>query len=686
MTPNQTTPPTGQGPPRNPQDRHWGVPFETVRGQEQPSDRVTFERRRTLAVATLAVTTALTGLLWLLTALEGDQSLWVNYLVPMGAQLATLFVLSRFGVTPAVFVFLAAFLDVGLLCTLFLPGAHGMHALILFCGVPLLYVLGGARRGRLSSLFFVGLTATLFWGKWAQWFDIPSLSGSGEYLVLTVGCIVLQFFIAEANEKEHQSRLQSVYDHQFREPTSRMPNRNALAIQKVGPGQSLVLIQFVNLTTEQGQDPAQRAFEVQGLGFTNDGLYWIAEGLFALIDPTEASTATLRHRWTERLKTPNLPGFHSRSTVRVVCVPAPIEGGTAAPLLAEAELLLTLSNNAPGLTSPPAPGIMDLCETLRTCFRDRKMTAVFQPIYDSQAGGIAFLEGLTRLNINGTQVSPEPYLGLIGALGLDRQLTEFILDEAVRVGLETDYSVSVNLTYRDLEDTLFLPNILNACTAFQNRRNRLILELTEHIAFADRQSLDRFISRVHDVGGLVFLDDFGMGYSNYASIVAARFDAIKVAGSMVLGAQASTELRVLLSGIVRFAQVSGIELVAEHISDETIYTMVGEVGVRYLQGYYLQKPILGSTVLAGEADFGHLSNQELAIVVNSRSSPIEAGGGQASFVPPSLCLKKTSSGGTLRKARRSPSRSSPPGRPEERPTRLPPAPKAEGGSGAAESG
>jgi len=308
----------------------------------------------------------------------------------------------------------------------------------------------------------------------------------------------------------------------------------------------------------------------------------------------------------------------------VVGIQAHEEPIVASKLLVEAELQLLVGAPSWPMDRPSSLRVQDMIQGLRCCFQERRLTAVFQPIYDGQVGGIAVLEGLTRLNWNGALVSPEPYLGLIASLGLDRQLTEFILDETVKLGLETDYSVSVNLTYRDLEDTLFLPRILEACTLFQRRGNKLILELTEHIAFSDHQLVTRFISRVHESGGLVFLDDFGMGYSNYSSIAAARFDAIKVAGSIVLQAPASEEIRVLLSGVAKFARTSGIDLVAEHISDQAIYEMVKGEGIRYLQGYLLQRPVLGQKILDGEFDFALTTDHELALLVNSRSAPFGA--------------------------------------------------------------
>lgn len=587
----------------------------------QHLEQITRQRRRRIAIVTVSLTTSLTTVFWILTVLAQDPTPAINYLIPIACQLALLAATVRWGVTVPLFALFALTLDVGLVCTLFLPGAHQGHILLFFSTVPLCYILGGAGWGRLGSASFFLVTAVLMVLKGQFHLVVPNLQAPEGGVFAAITCLVLQVVMAETNEAEHQRRLEALADYQFREPNSGLPNRNALHQRTVEPGQSLTLIRFTNLAFEEISSPGRLGKTLVALGFPRDGLFWIAEDEYVLVGPAHAASHHAEQRLADRLLGAGLPGFHARSSVRIATVPSAGWSEPASRLLVEAELQMLVSHRSGPIALESSQRLHDITGALRTCFAERRLRAYFQPVYDSEAGGIAFLEGLTRLNLEGTWAGPEKYLGLIGSLGLDRQLTEFILEETLRVGLETDYSVSLNLTFQDLEDTGFLPRILDACSQFRARGNRMIFELTEHIAFSDTTTLVTFVDQVHRAGGLVFLDDFGMGYSNYATIAAARFDAIKVAGSMILQAPASEEIRVLLAGVARFAEASGIGLVAEHISSQAVFEMARGVGIRYHQGFLLHEPVPGVDILSEDFEFALQTDHELARVVNSRSVP-----------------------------------------------------------------
>jgi EAL domain-containing protein (putative c-di-GMP-specific phosphodiesterase class I) len=588
---------------------------------QQHLEQITRQRRRAIGAATVCMTTTLTAVFWLLTIVTGGSTPAASYLIPMAGQLGLLAAILCWGVTLPIFGLLALTLDVGLVCTLFLPGAHQGHILVFFSAVPLCYILGGPVWGRVGTASFFLLTAVLMILKGLFHLSVPNLVAPQEGVIAAITCLVLQVIMAEANEGEHQRRLEALSDHQFREPNSGLLNRNALHLRTIAPGQGLTLIRFSNLALEEVLTPGRLGKALLAMAFPPENLFWISEDEYVLVKSTESSIHQEEQRLADRLLASGLPGLHARSSVRIACVRATTLPEPASRLLMEAELQMLVSHRPGPLDLDSSLRLHDVAGALRTCFSERRLQAYFQPIYDGEAGGIAFLEGLTRLNLEGGWVGPEKYLGLIGSLGLDRQLTEFILEETLKMGLNTEYSVSFNLTFQDLEDASILPQLLDACAQFRNRGNQLILELTEHIAFSDTSILVNFVEQVHQAGGLVFLDDFGMGYSNYASIAAARFDAIKVAGSMILQAPASEEIRVLLTGVARFAEASGIGLVAEHISSQAVYEMAKGVGIRYHQGFLLHVPVPGAEIDSENFEFALQSDHELARVVNSRSVP-----------------------------------------------------------------
>jgi len=227
----------------------------------------------------------------------------------------------------------------------------------------------------------------------------------------------------------------------------------------------------------------------------------------------------------------------------------------------------------------------------------------FQPVYDLERDGVGFLEALIRFDDDGTAVSPERYLDAAFRLGLDRYMTEFILGRALAMALESGHSVSFNATYRDIARPAFRSTLADAYRGLAGRANTLIVELTEQAAVEDTPTLMGFVREVHEAGGLVFLDDFGSGYSNYARLLESRFDAVKAAGNIVREIAVRPEAYTLYRGMAAFCAEAGLSVVAEHISDDAILDLAVRGGARYLQGYLLSRPVPAEAILGGGLSF-----------------------------------------------------------------------------------
>jgi EAL domain-containing protein (putative c-di-GMP-specific phosphodiesterase class I) len=103
------------------------------------------------------------------------------------------------------------------------------------------------------------------------------------------------------------------------------------------------------------------------------------------------------------------------------------------------------------------------------------------------------------------------------------------------------------------------------------------------------------------------LDDFGTGYSNYASLLEARFDAVKVAGTIVREIVSRSEAAELYAGLCAFSRAAGLDVVAEHITDAAVMYRALEGGATLLQGYHFSPPLPAEDILSGRLAFpdGH---------------------------------------------------------------------------------
>ena len=102
----------------------------------------------------------------------------------------------------------------------------------------------------------------------------------------------------------------------------------------------------------------------------------------------------------------------------------------------------------------------------------------------------------------------------------------------------------------------------------------------------------RFVDKIHKLGGLISIDDFGSGYSNLQHIVSIHSDYIKIDGSIVRNCckdQESENLVALISGWKNLS-TREIQIVAEYVENEEIQKKLNRYGIDYSQGYLFSKP------------------------------------------------------------------------------------------------
>lgn len=81
----------------------------------------------------------------------------------------------------------------------------------------------------------------------------------------------------------------------------------------------------------------------------------------------------------------------------------------------------------------------------------------------------------------------------------------------------------------------------------------------------------------------------------FFNLVEIHFDYIKIDGSLIKHIVKDPRYEVIVKQIISFAAEMHSEVIAEFVEDETIAEKLTKLGVNYLQGYYIGKPLEIST-------------------------------------------------------------------------------------------
>ncbi|MDW8335728.1 MAG: EAL domain-containing protein [Tepidimonas sp.] len=183
--------------------------------------------------------------------------------------------------------------------------------------------------------------------------------------------------------------------------------------------------------------------------------------------------------------------------------------------------------------------------------------------------------------------------------------------------LPANQFVCLNLSGASLNDERFIHDAYEMLEAHRAVAPRLCLEITESVALHDIGNTRRFIDRVRGYGARVALDDFGAGYTSFSYLKDLPADILKIDGSFIVNMNRHPANVAIVEAIVSLAQNLGMKTIAEWAEDfETVETLA-EIGVDYVQGWALSRPVAPDRLLQARSGADFIADERLSHYLDS---------------------------------------------------------------------
>lgn len=223
---------------------------------------------------------------------------------------------------------------------------------------------------------------------------------------------------------------------------------------------------------------------------------------------------------------------------------------------------------------------------LREVLQEQQFETVFQPIFDIARPRIVGFEALARFH-------PEPYrppnewIDDAVSVGLQKEVEHAILHKALErlQHLPDDVFLSLNVT-----PTTLLEGSIGTLLA-QHPLHRLVLEITEHESVSDYGRIAVELEPLRAQGMRVAVDDAGAGYASFRHILNLQPEIIKLDGSLIQNIDSGLASRALAAAVVRFAEETGSQVIAEGVETEAELSTLRELKVGNAQGFLLGRPL-----------------------------------------------------------------------------------------------
>ncbi len=226
---------------------------------------------------------------------------------------------------------------------------------------------------------------------------------------------------------------------------------------------------------------------------------------------------------------------------------------------------------------------------LKDAFASDTIQPYFQPIYNVKTQQIEKYESLVRI-VNDTEViAPYRFLDIAIKSKLYPNITRIMIEKTLDFFQNRPYEFSLNLSINDITDTKTSAFILEKLKNFNNPE-RIVFEILESDKIDNYTQLKEFITQIKHYGAQIAIDDFGSGYSNFSHILELNIDYLKIDASLVRYITTDENSKKITKTIINFASDLGVKTIAEYVEDKKSLDLLTQMGVDYVQGYYIGKP------------------------------------------------------------------------------------------------
>ena len=232
---------------------------------------------------------------------------------------------------------------------------------------------------------------------------------------------------------------------------------------------------------------------------------------------------------------------------------------------------------------------------VKKAIREESFKLYFQPVYSCREKRFVTAEALLRLvTADGTMISPGEFIPLAEQNGLIDDISWLVLkkccqfiSEHMDMPLE---SISMNMSIQQMDIQIF-DKIVQYKRDFDFPAQRLRIEITERV-IAENQSMAVEVMRNLSNGGICFyLDDFGVGYSNFAGMMNLPFKAVKLDRSLMKTITENEKDCQTVKYIVKMLHNAGFVVIAEGLETKEQVELAEKLGIDRIQGFYYARPM-----------------------------------------------------------------------------------------------
>ncbi len=213
-------------------------------------------------------------------------------------------------------------------------------------------------------------------------------------------------------------------------------------------------------------------------------------------------------------------------------------------------------------------------------------------------GHLIGAEALCRwIRGSGEILSPKEFIPVLEGNGMIYKLDRYMWELAIRKLSEwqntplKDLFISINISPQDIRYMDILEELQKLTARYQVPASMLKLEFTENSLMEELDSYVSLITRLHENGFMIGIDDFGSGYSSLGMLKDINADVLKIDMSFLEHTYHPDRARIIFRSVVNMSQLLHMPVISEGVETQEQVDYVTSLGLTALQGFYFSRPL-----------------------------------------------------------------------------------------------
>jgi len=232
---------------------------------------------------------------------------------------------------------------------------------------------------------------------------------------------------------------------------------------------------------------------------------------------------------------------------------------------------------------------------LQRALDQSEFTLMVQPVRGLR--GDRYHEVLLRMpDDNGDFIVPDRFLPVAQEFGLSSRVDLWVLERTLGFLAEhrdrlPGQRFAINLAPSTVCRAQFPLEVSRLLAKYSVEAWQLIFEVTESTTYGNAELAIHTLRQLQKMGVRIAIDDFGTGYASYARLKSVDADILKIDGNFIRNIVSNSLDYQIVASICHLARMKKMLVVAEYVETEEIRSAVHALGIDYVQGSLIGKPV-----------------------------------------------------------------------------------------------